>query len=444
MLAPVKRESDSSIPKLNRETTRMRHLKPLVQLTRSQHFELLNLSDNNIQQSISQTSFQSLQLNSASQQTQTIKNSVSNSTQSEDILVRTAFTDTDTNDTGWEADKHDANVFKLKHGENDKNDEYYTKRMEIFHSPEFKQSVSASSRLMFSVLQDIQARQMINRTKNSKSAVTVSSGFVQLESNLIEKFSYEKLSSVGKTRNRPTLMVSYKKITLIWDIFNPQQHLAVLKTAENVTSSAVSEDLSVFVTGTSCGSLAFYKIEDKTEKARMESSPEEEIPLVPCKTIQTEEKSEILGIRLITNSSKILSISKSGMINQYNFDKANNTISLFSAQNCCVNFVTQVCQCVDSFLVLCDNTVVKSFSGSGSLLKTIDCKSEVSVIQSISPHMQGRSLLVNSENSDLLLYNLNTVCFDEQNKQMFVEKVPFFEKYYRTIGFKLISLYTCE
>jgi len=165
MLAPVKRESDSSIPKLNRETTRMRHLKPLVQLTRSQYFELLNLSDNNIQQSTSQTSFQSLQLNSASQQTQTSKNAVSNSTQSEDIPVRTVYTDTDTNDTGWEADKHDANVFKLNHGKNDKNDENYTKKMEIFHSPEFKQSVTASSRLMFSVLQDIQARQMINRTK---------------------------------------------------------------------------------------------------------------------------------------------------------------------------------------------------------------------------------------------------------------------------------------
>jgi len=181
----------------------------------------------------------------------------------------------------------------------------------------------------------------------------------------------------------------------------------VLETAENVTSSAVSEDLSVFVAGTSCGSLAFYKIEEKIQKSQ-QASPTEEIPLVPCKTIETDEKSEILGIRLIKNSSKIISISKSGTINQYNFDKTENTITLFSAQNCCVNFVTQVCQCVDSFLVLCDNTVVKSFSGSGSLLKTIDCKSEVSLIQSISPHMQGRSLLVNSENSDLLLYNLAT------------------------------------
>lgn len=167
---------------------------------------------------------------------------------------------------------------------------------------------------------------MLSKTKKTHSAVTASEGFVQLNSSLTEQFTYTKIYKISTCLNKPILIVSFEKYTIIWDIFSPSEHIENFNfSAKDLTSTAAAEDLNLYCFGNEFGILSIYlskeRLNDVNKMLSKINSPRVNYgdPILTNLALTTHQS--ILEISIIYESSRkcyrIVTICKNSDIETY-------------------------------------------------------------------------------------------------------------------------------
>ena len=303
---------------------------------------------------------------------------------------------------------------------------------------------------MINILHDNEASKMIQKTKKTKSAVTASDGFVQLNSTLTEEFSYTKLKKISFALTKPVIMVSFQFLTVVWDIFSPNEHVCYFEfDSTDISCSAVAEDLGIFVFGSEFGIVSVFLGPDGAVVKNLEESDQNEdssqdnsdqindlnlndlqfnshdshrAPIATNTKFSTSHKISDLFITSLPtkNSYRIISLAENGHIEIYLFDKKTYNLSKFnerslfssqSSQNNSNNNCHVICTSRSRnflFVAASDNKIYQ-ISSSGTIIKKINVEHSSfyrQAIKSIRANVYGDRLLVVYNDNQIQLISI--------------------------------------
>jgi len=256
-----------------------------------------------------------------------------------------------------------------------------------------------ASKLILSTLNDIQTRSMIAKTAKAKSAVTVSQGFVQLGSSLIEQFSYEKITYIT-TDTKPNLIVCYGSTTVIWNVLSPDEHLAVFQLCLELTSCFLLADEGYFITGNRFGVVSIYELGIEW----------------PIETFAIEEFDEILGVTVVSigKKLKITALDANGKVACLEYEKTlelKNIHRILSKNQLIIS-----CARSKSYFAISTNDKILILSPNFNVLETLTVVSSAQCIDLLEDHV-------------LLAHHENLVTVIDVNDRKLVKEISFGEKY---------------